>query len=159
MNKQEAIEEIKAWGSWCTDNNDGTVDIYVKVSKARDIIKQLDEPKKMVHDLKILLNELNKLEVADYSTAGAEVEYVLTDDTAENRKQIDIALATQFSITIVNMQDSYSLTPFGFEIIRKHTEEGFIDLVGIIWECLENVNVDAVYWSVAKGFEWIEGGE
>lgn len=46
MNKQELIEKVKEWGSWLVE--DGEKDRYVKISKVRELINQLDEPKKLV---------------------------------------------------------------------------------------------------------------
>lgn len=45
MNKQELINSVKAWGSWLVE--DGEKDSYVKISKVRELINQLDEPSKV----------------------------------------------------------------------------------------------------------------
>ena len=66
----------------------------------------------------IIINELNKLTVTDFSVSGEELEYVLVDDTPENRKKIDLALATQYSWCIVSMSDKH-LTAGGNEILCK----------------------------------------
>jgi hypothetical protein len=52
MNKQEFIEKVKANGSWCNERPNGEIGRYVKISKVRELINQLDEPKKIIfkHD-------------------------------------------------------------------------------------------------------------
>lgn len=47
MNKQELINNVKAWGAWCTDHNTGEKDRYVKIDKVRELIEQLDEKQKV----------------------------------------------------------------------------------------------------------------
>lgn len=47
MNKQELINNVKAWGAWCTDHNTGEKDRYVKINKVRELIEQLDEKQKV----------------------------------------------------------------------------------------------------------------
>ncbi len=44
MNKKELIERLKENGAWCTEIHTGEKDFYVKISKARELIKELDEP-------------------------------------------------------------------------------------------------------------------
>lgn len=44
MNKEELIERLKENGAWCTEIHTGEKDFYVKISKARELIKELDEP-------------------------------------------------------------------------------------------------------------------
>lgn len=46
MNKEELIEKLKGWGTWLAE--DGKNDRYVKISKARELINQLDESQKVV---------------------------------------------------------------------------------------------------------------
>ncbi|MGF2140129.1 DUF1642 domain-containing protein [Enterococcus innesii] len=49
MNKQELINNVKAWGAWCTDHNTGEKDYYVKIDKVRELAEQLaEQPKVMV---------------------------------------------------------------------------------------------------------------
>lgn len=45
MNKQELIERVKGWGSWLV--KDEEMDRYIKISKVRELINQLDEPQKV----------------------------------------------------------------------------------------------------------------
>lgn len=45
MNKQELIERVKECGSWLVE--DGENGRYVKISKVRELIDQLDEPQKV----------------------------------------------------------------------------------------------------------------
>ncbi len=47
MNKQELINNVKAWGAWRTDHNTGEKDRYVKINKVRELIEQLDEKQKV----------------------------------------------------------------------------------------------------------------
>ena len=48
MNKQEKfINDVKAWGAWCTDVHTGEKDIYIKIDVVRKLAKQLDEPQKV----------------------------------------------------------------------------------------------------------------
>ncbi|MDN2639294.1 hypothetical protein OEZ17_17475 [Enterococcus avium] len=50
MNKQEKekfIEKILSWGSWCNEVHTGELDIYVKISKVRELIKCVNEPQKV----------------------------------------------------------------------------------------------------------------
>ncbi|WP_270788796.1 DUF1642 domain-containing protein [Enterococcus casseliflavus] len=47
MNKQELINNVKAWGAWCTDHNTGEKDRYVKINKVRELVEQLDEQPKI----------------------------------------------------------------------------------------------------------------
>lgn len=47
MNKQELINNVKAWGAWCTDHNTGEKDRYVKINKVRELIERLDEKQKV----------------------------------------------------------------------------------------------------------------
>lgn len=96
----------------------------------------------------IVLNELNKLNVADYSVMGEELEYVLVEDVPENRKIIDLALATQFNWAIVDMGNPWHLTAGGGEIISKCSGEGYINLCEILIDEL-GLNVE---WSKSKGF-------
>lgn len=99
-----------------------------------------------------LLKEFNKLAVRNYSVAGDEVEYILVDDTPENRKVIDLALASHFNWAIVSLVETYHLTAGGTEIIQNNSEGGFINLAGIIWEELPvNDNKDVV-WHSKLGF-------
>lgn len=44
MNIQSLIRDVITWGTWYTDHNTGEKDIYVKISKAKELIKKLDEP-------------------------------------------------------------------------------------------------------------------
>ena len=46
MNGQEFIEKLKMYGAWCTECHDihGEKDRYVKVTKVRELLEQLDEP-------------------------------------------------------------------------------------------------------------------
>lgn len=94
----------------------------------------------------IIINELNKLTVTDFSVSGEELEYVLVDDTPENRKKIDLALATQYSWCIVSMSDKH-LTAGGTEILRKCSDEGYINLC----EILDELKLDTM-WSKIGGF-------
>ncbi|MBC9808735.1 hypothetical protein [Carnobacterium maltaromaticum] len=55
----------------------------------------------------MIINELNKLIVMDFSVSGEELEYVLVDDTPENRKKIDLALATQYSCVTNSSKNRY----------------------------------------------------
>ena len=48
MNKQEINEKLKENGAWCTECHTGEKDRYVKISKAMELIGQLDEPQKPV---------------------------------------------------------------------------------------------------------------
>ena len=48
MNKQELIEKVIENGAWCTENHTGETDRYVKISKVRELIRLLDEPRKPV---------------------------------------------------------------------------------------------------------------
>ena len=48
MNKQEINEKLKENGAWCTECHTGEKDKYVKISKAMELIGQLDEPQKPV---------------------------------------------------------------------------------------------------------------
>ncbi|MDW5524610.1 hypothetical protein R6Z02_12700 [Carnobacterium maltaromaticum] len=104
----------------------------------------------------IIINELNKLTVTDFSISGEELEYVLVDDTPENRKKIDLALATQYSWCIVSMSDKH-LTAGGNEILCKCSVEGYINLCQI----LEELKLDTI-WSKSGGFvlmDKVEGEE
>ena len=104
----------------------------------------------------IIINELNKLTVTDFSVSGEELEYVLVDDTPENRKKIDLALATQYSWCIVSMSDKH-LTAGGNEILCKCSVEGYINLCQI----LEELKLDTI-WSKSGGFvlmDKVEGEE
>lgn len=46
MNKQEFIDKLKQHGAWCTECHDinGKKDRYVKATKVRGLLEQLDEP-------------------------------------------------------------------------------------------------------------------
>lgn len=44
MNKDELKETLKEHGAWCTECHTGEKDRYVKISKAMELIEQLDEP-------------------------------------------------------------------------------------------------------------------
>lgn len=46
MNKEELIEKLKEWGTWLVE--DGKNGKYIKLSKARELINQLDEPQKVI---------------------------------------------------------------------------------------------------------------
>lgn len=48
MNKEELIERLKENGAWCTEIHTGEKDGYIKISKARELLEQLDEPNKVV---------------------------------------------------------------------------------------------------------------
>lgn len=100
----------------------------------------------------LILNEFNKLEVEEHSIMGEEIEYILVEDTPENRKAIDLALATHFSWAIVSLENVNNLTAGGHEVIQKHAEEGFINLAGIIWDELPEETTKAIYWSSKHGF-------
>lgn len=101
----------------------------------------------------IIINELNKLTVTDFSVSGEELEYVLVDDTPENRKKIDLALATQYNWCIVSMSDKH-LTAGGTEILSKCSEEGYINLCQI----LEELNLYTI-WSKSRGFVLMDKAE
>lgn len=100
----------------------------------------------------LILNEFNKLKVEEHSIMGEEIEYILVEDTPENRKVVDLALATHFSWAIVSLENVNSLTAGGREVIQKHAEEGFINLAGIIWDELPEDTTKAIYWSSKHGF-------
>lgn len=48
MNKDEIKEKLKEHGAWCTEFYTGEIDRYVKISKAIQLIEQVDEPQKVV---------------------------------------------------------------------------------------------------------------
>lgn len=48
MNKEEINEKLKENGAWCTEYHTGEKDRYVKISKAMELLGQLDEPQKPV---------------------------------------------------------------------------------------------------------------
>lgn len=100
----------------------------------------------------LILNEFNKLEVEEHSIAEEEIEYILVEDTPENRKAIDLALATHFSWAIVSLENLNYLTAGGSEVIQKHTDGGFINLAGIIWDELPEETTRVIYWSSKHGF-------
>ena len=105
----------------------------------------------------IIINELNKLTVTDFSVSGEELEYVLVDDTPENRKKIDLALATQYNWCIISMTDKHYLTAGGNEILSKCSVEGYINLC----EILDELKLDTI-WSKSDGFvlmDKVEGEE
>lgn len=105
----------------------------------------------------IIINELNKLIVMDFSVSGEELEYVLVDDTPENRKKIDLALATQYSWCIISMMDIHRLTAGGTEILSKCSAEGYINLC----EILDELKLDTM-WCKSGGFilmDKVEGEE
>ncbi|MDW5522128.1 hypothetical protein R6Z02_00080 [Carnobacterium maltaromaticum] len=100
----------------------------------------------------IIINELNKLTVTDFSISGEELEYVLVDDTPENRKKIDLALATQYSWCIISMTDKHRLTTGGNEILSKCSAEGYINLCQIL---TDELGLE-VGWSKSGGFELMD---
>lgn len=105
----------------------------------------------------IIINELNKLIVMDFSVSGEELEYALVDDTPENRKKIDLAVATQYNWCIISMTDKHRLTAGGNEILSKCSTEGYINLC----EILDELKLDTT-WSKCGGFvlmDKVEGEE
>ena len=100
----------------------------------------------------ILLNEINQIPVKDYSCMSEELEYVLVENTPENRKRIDLALALQFNWCIVDMRDKYSLTAGGHEILSEHSEDDTINVAGIIYDELPYELTERICWSRENGF-------
>ena len=100
----------------------------------------------------ILLNEINQIPVKDYSCMSEELEYVLVENTPENRKKIELALAMQFNWCIVDMGDNYSLTAGGHEILSEHSEDDTINVAGIIFDELPHEVTERICWSRENGF-------
>lgn len=101
----------------------------------------------------ILLNEINQIEVVDYSVVENELEYILVENTPENRKKIDVALATQFNWCIIDLDDMYSITAGGNEILSEHSEGDKINVCGIIFDNLPNEITSKIGWSKDIGFK------
>lgn len=99
-----------------------------------------------------LLNELNQIEVEEFSISGEELEYILVENTQENRKRIDLALATQFNWAIVSLSNLLDLTAGGRQVLKEHTEEDMIDIAGIVWNELPVEITDKIMWSKKTGF-------
>lgn len=107
----------------------------------------------------ILLNEINQILVKDYSCVGEELEYVLVENTPENRKKIELALAMQFNWCIVDMGDKYSLTAGGHEILKEHSGDDYINVAGIIFDELPHEVIKKIQWSKGSGFVFEEVAE
>ena len=63
MNKEELIERLKENGAWCTEIHTGEKDFYVKISKARELIKELDEPEEECFDVPDNIKQMRDLYV------------------------------------------------------------------------------------------------
>lgn len=105
MNKQELINNVKAWGAWCTDHNTGEKDRYVKIDKVRELIEQLDEQHKVTvpRILDIYIQRNKKSSVSDIFTqawiyeSGDELDdevnkWLYNNSGAENDRRYLIAV-------------------------------------------------------------------
>lgn len=104
----------------------------------------------------ILLNEINQIPVKDYSCMNGELEYVLVENTPENRKKIDLALATQFNWAIVDLANPWHLTAGGSQVLSEHSEDDTINVAGIIYDELPHELTERICWSREDGF-FLEG--
>ncbi|WP_270788434.1 hypothetical protein [Enterococcus casseliflavus] len=105
MNKQELINNVKAWGAWCTDHNTGEKDRYVKINKVRELIEQLDEQHKVTvpRILDIYIQKNKNSSASDIFTqdwvyeSGDELDdevnkWLYNNDRAENDRRYLIAV-------------------------------------------------------------------
>lgn len=76
MNKEEIKEKLKENGAWCTECYTGEKDRYVKISKAIQLIEQVDEPQKVV--VPQFAAEMKKYLI--YTTNSTEPFVVETED-------------------------------------------------------------------------------
>lgn len=101
MNKQELIEKIKANGEWLETNR------YVKITKAVELISQLDEPQKIkVPEFVAKWFETNK-----YVLDRAILDYMFEDyasDDSEFGKWFDNKNGKPIE-TLVRMLDGYEV--------------------------------------------------
>lgn len=105
MNKQELINNVKAWGAWCIDHNTGEKDRYVKINKVRELIEQLDEQHKVTvpRILDIYIQKNKNSSASDIFTqdwvyeSGDELDdevnkWLYNNDRAENDRRYLLAV-------------------------------------------------------------------
>lgn len=140
MNKQELIEKLKQHGAWCTECHDinGEIDRYVKVSKVRELLDQLDEPEKPeVSQFVADWFEQHK-DILDYSiweacvnsradyddlegTTGNEFYDWLINAGGEDGKHERITL-------LVHMQDGYTIKKEPTWVVKNANGKYFVSL-------------------------------
>lgn len=124
MNKEEINEKLKENGAWCTECHTGEKDRYVKISKAMELLGQLDEPQKSVVPVvkeesamkKYLIYTTNSTEpfvveteidlIDDFYNAVSESEQLMF---IEHRKDL-IGMGTYKYQVMLNVNNIVSIT-------------------------------------------------
>ena len=78
MNKEEIKEKLKEHGAWCTEFYTGEKDRYVKISKAIQLIEQVDEQHEVV--VPVVKEESAMKKYLIYTTNSTEPFVVETEE-------------------------------------------------------------------------------
>ena len=101
MNKQEFIEKLREHGAWCTECHDinGKKDRYVKFSKVRELLDQLDEPQAIDDTIK-------PINVQEFTTLTQEMAQTYEAKNADYGNSFDKSL-DEFGLvaSLVRMTD------------------------------------------------------
>lgn len=95
----------------------------------------------------ILVNGLNDFQIEEYSSMGNELEYVLIDDTKENRDKLNKLACLVNNWTIVPEHYAPSVQTY----INNYTDEGngYLCLAMFLGECI-TINIDNIYFDGRK---------
>lgn len=96
MNKEEIKEKLKEHGAWCTEFYTGEKDRYVKISKAMELLGQLDEPQKSV--VPVVKEESAMKKYLIYTTNSTEPFVVETEEDLITKftRTIELGEVTMF---------------------------------------------------------------
>lgn len=113
MNKKELIERLKENGAWCTEIHTGEKDFYVKISKARELIKELDEPEEECFNVPDNIKQMRDLYVGLIQT------YI--DKNSDYGNSFDQSLA-EFGLVASAVRMTEKLNRFKTLIDKPHSQ-------------------------------------
>lgn len=112
MNKEEIKEKLKEHGAWCTEFYTGEKDRYVKISKAIQLIEQLDEQQEVV--VPQFVAEMKKYLI--YTTNSTEPFVVETEDDLINEFSYALSAGEQF-MSIKHKKDLIGMGTYKYDVL------------------------------------------
>ncbi len=112
MNKEEIKEKLKEHGAWCTEFYTGEKDRYVKISKAIQLIEQVDEQQEVV--VPQFAAEMKKYLI--YTTNSTEPFVVETEDDLINEFSYTLSAGEQF-MYIEHEKDLIGMGTYKYQVM------------------------------------------
>lgn len=112
MNKEEIKEKLKEHGAWCTEFYTGEKDRYVKISKAIQLIEQLDEQQEVV--VPQFVAEMKKYSI--YTTNSTEPFVVETEEDLIDEFHYALTACEQF-IYIQHKKDLIGMGTYKYNVL------------------------------------------